>query len=206
MSASPVPTRFSARPYDYAEARLIADELGLSEPVAITLVRRGYRTPEEARAFLAADETHDAGALRRDRAAVSSGSSRRSRPGSGSPSTATSTSTASARRRSWSRRCARCGAECDWLIPDRLADGYGLSAGIVEALAERGTRSAGHGRLRDHRASRRSRRSRRPGSRSSSPTTTSPARQLPDCPILHPEVSGYPFETLCGTAVAGKLA
>ena len=33
-----------------------------------------------------------------------------------------------------------------------------------------------------------------------------PAEQLPDCPILHPEVSGYPFKALCGTAVAWKLA
>ena len=32
------------------------------------------------------------------------------------------------------------GAECDWLIPDRIADGYGLSAANVERLAERGTR------------------------------------------------------------------
>ena len=31
------------------------------------------------------------------------------------------------------------GAECDWLIPDRIADGYGLSAANVEKLAERGT-------------------------------------------------------------------
>ena len=31
------------------------------------------------------------------------------------------------------------GAECDWLIPDRIADGYGLSAANVERLAERGT-------------------------------------------------------------------
>ena len=33
--------------------------LGLPEPVAVTLVRRGYRTVEEARAFLEASETHD---------------------------------------------------------------------------------------------------------------------------------------------------
>ena len=31
------------------------------------------------------------------------------------------------------------GAECDWLIPDRMADGYGLSAENVRKLAERGT-------------------------------------------------------------------
>ena len=30
--------------------------------------------------------------------------------------------------------------------------------------------------------------------------------ELPDCPILHPEVSGYPFKELCGAAVAWKLA
>ena len=52
---------YRAEPYSYAEARALAEQLGLSEPVAVTLVRRGYRTPEQARRFLAADETHDAG-------------------------------------------------------------------------------------------------------------------------------------------------
>ena len=33
-----------------------------------------------------------------------------------------------------------------------------------------------------------------------------PAEELPDCPILHPALSGYPFAELCGTAVAWKLA
>ena len=33
-----------------------------------------------------------------------------------------------------------------------------------------------------------------------------PGPELPDCPILHPAVDGYPFEELCGTAVAWKLA
>ncbi len=43
--------------------RAVADELELSEPVAVTLVRRGYRTPELARAFLAADESHPGSAF-----------------------------------------------------------------------------------------------------------------------------------------------
>ena len=30
--------------------------------------------------------------------------------------------------------------------------------------------------------------------------------ELPGCPILHPALDGYPFEHLCGTAVAWKLA
>ena len=97
------------------------------------------------------------------------------------------------------------GAECDWLIPDRLADGYGLSAANVERLAQRGTsllvtvdcgitsvsevalaRSLGMEVIvTDHHQ---------------------PGDELPDCPILHPALSGYPFAELCGTAVAWKLA
>src|ERR1700742_1761027 len=56
---------FAADPYDYAEARAVAEALDLSQPVAVTLVRRGYRTPEEARTFLAADETHPPEAFQR---------------------------------------------------------------------------------------------------------------------------------------------
>src|SRR4051794_41366737 len=86
----------------------------------------------------------------------------------------------------------RLGADCDWLIPDRLADGYGLSAANVERLAARGTsllltvdcgvtavaevekaRELGmEGILTDHHQA---------------------GKQLPDCPLLHPELSGYPF-------------
>src|SRR3954453_22010931 len=33
-----------------------------------------------------------------------------------------------------------------------------------------------------------------------------PGEQLPDCPIIHPVVSGYPFEGLCAAGVAYKLA
>jgi len=54
---------YKADPYEYAEARALSEQLDLSEPVAITLVRRGYRTPEAARAFLAAEETYPPGAF-----------------------------------------------------------------------------------------------------------------------------------------------
>jgi single-stranded-DNA-specific exonuclease len=33
-----------------------------------------------------------------------------------------------------------------------------------------------------------------------------PAEELPECTILHPEIDGYPFKELCGTAVAWKLS
>ena len=50
---------FTLEPYDYREARTLMEELALAEPVAVTLVRRGYRTVESARAFLEADDDHD---------------------------------------------------------------------------------------------------------------------------------------------------
>jgi hypothetical protein len=50
---------FTLAPYSYAEARALSEALGLAEPVAVTLVRRGYRTVEEASAFLEAAELHD---------------------------------------------------------------------------------------------------------------------------------------------------
>jgi len=98
------------------------------------------------------------------------------------------------------------GAECDWLIPDRIADGYGLSSENVRMLAERGTSlivTADCGItavaevalakelgveivVTDHHQA---------------------AETLPDCPILHPGIDeSYPFDELCGTAVAWKLA
>lgn len=97
------------------------------------------------------------------------------------------------------------GARCDWFIPDRISEGYGLNSEAVAGLAARGTglvitvdcgvtsvdEVSQAGRLgmgiivTDHH---------RPGP------------VAPDCLILHPEISGYPFKDLCGAAVAAKLA
>ncbi|HXV05467.1 MAG TPA: single-stranded-DNA-specific exonuclease RecJ [Solirubrobacterales bacterium] len=195
---------YRAEPYSYREARVLAEALELSEPIAITLVRRGYRTPEAARAFLEADESHPPGAF-------------------GSMAESVELILAAVRER---RRIAvhgdfdvdgvcatailvgalrELGADCDWLIPDRIADGYGLSAANVKRLAVRGTslivtvdcgitaveevalaRSLGmEVVVTDHHQ---------------------PGERLPGCPILHPALDGYPFAELCGTAVAWKLA
>jgi len=204
VSASPVPTRFSARPYDYAEARLIADELGLADPVAIALVRRGHRTVAGAREFLAAAESHEPelfdgidAAVRRILAAIEAGQ-RITVHGDYDVDGICSTAIMVAALR-------RAGAECDWLIPDRLADGYGLGPASMEALEERQSgllvtvdcgiaspaevaaiEAAGIAVVvTDHHQ---------------------PGEALPDCPIVHPQVSGYPFEMLCGAGVAAKLA
>jgi len=202
---SAVASAYRAEPFSYEEAHALATELGLSDAVAIALVRRGYRTPEAARAFLAADEEHPPNAFE------------------SMPSVVERVLAAIAARRRITVHgdfdvdgvCATAllvgtlrdlGADCDWLIPDRMADGYGLSADNVRKLADRRTSllitvdcgiTAGpevelakqlgmEVVVTDHHQ---------------------PGKELPECPILHPGLDeGYPFSDLCGTAVAWKLA
>jgi single-stranded-DNA-specific exonuclease len=201
--ATPAPA-FVAEPYEYAEARDLAEALGISEPLAVTLVRRGYRTPDEARAFLAADESHPPaafagmdGVVALMRKAISSGE-RITVHGDfdvdGVCATALMVST-----------LRELEAECDWFIPDRIEDGYGLSTENVRRLAERGTRmlltvDCGITSVAEVALAREL------GMEVVVTDHHQPAGQLPDCPILHPEVSGYPFKALCGTAVGWKLA
>jgi single-stranded-DNA-specific exonuclease len=195
---------YVAEPYSYAEVRLLAAELRISETLAVTLVRRGYRTVEEARRFLAADEAHDplrfegmAGVVEMLLAARSAGRRITVHGDYDVDGVCATTILVSTLR--------ELGAQCDWYIPDRLGEGYGLSGAGVRRLAERGTavlltadcgitaapeveeaKAAGMDVVvTDHHA---------------------PPPQLPDCPILHPQVSGYPFAELCGTGVAYKLA
>src|SRR3954467_8385053 len=137
--ASTGPARaFQADPYDYAEVRRLAAELELAEPVAVTLVRRGYRTVDAARRFLEAREEHDPlefdgieEVCERILGVVHRGG-RITVPGDYDVDGVTSTAILVSTLRSL-------GAECDWLIPDRLADGYGLTMASVEQLKCRGT-------------------------------------------------------------------
>jgi len=129
---------YKAEAYSYEEARALSAELELSEPVAIALVRRGYRTPEEARVFLAADEWHEpeefaamGPVVERVLAAIEAGRRITVHGDFDVDGVCATTILISTLR--------ELGAECDWLIPDRLADGYGLSADNVRKLAERGT-------------------------------------------------------------------
>ncbi len=195
---------YRADPYSYAEARALADELELSEPVAITLVRRGYRTPEQALAFLAADESHDpdefrsmGAAVARIEAAIACGE-RITVHGDFDVDGVCATAVLVGALR-------ELGADCDWLIPDRLADGYGLSVANVELLGERGTKllvtvDCGVTAV-DEVAKARSL-----GIDVIVTDHHQPGEELPDCPILHPSLDGYPFHELCGTAVSWKLA
>ena len=181
---------YRADPYSYAEARALGEELELSEPVAVTLVRRGYRTAEEARRFLAADESHSPAAFdsmaevtERVLAAVREGRRITVHGDFDVDGVCATTVMVSALR--------GLGATCDWLIPDRLADGYGLSAANVERLAQRGTSllltvdcgitAAAEVRLAQEL-----------GIEVVVTDHHQPGGELPDCPILHPELERLP--------------
>jgi single-stranded-DNA-specific exonuclease len=195
---------FAAEPYSYVEVRAVADGLSLSEPVAVTLVRRGYRTPELARAFLAADESHPASAfdsmeaiVAQVRAAIAAGERITVHGDFDVDGVCATTIMVSTLR--------GLGAECDWLIPDRIADGYGLSAPNIEKLAMRGTKllitvDCGVTAVEEVRLAREL------GIETIVTDHHQAGDELPDCLILHPEISNYPFTSLCGTAVAWKLA
>src|SRR3954463_4055120 len=195
---------FQADPYDYGEVRRLAAELSLAEPVAVTLVRRGYRTVDAARRFLEAREDHDPlefdgieevcerilGVVHRGGRVTGHGDY----DVDGGTSTAILVST-----------LRSLGAECDWLIPDRLADGYGLTMATVEKLRSRGTDlvitvDCGIGSVEEVAAARAA------GMEVVAPDPHLPGAELPDCPIVHPIVCEYPFEGLCAAGVAHKLA
>ncbi len=195
---------FRLAPYSYTEAAEIARELEVPEPVGIALVRRGHRTVEGAREFLAADERHEPSEFKGMdaaktliRAAISEGR-RITVHGDYDVDGVTSTAILVGALR-------ELGAECDWLIPSRVDDGYGLSSATIDLLASRGTgllitvdcgitsveeveHAKGLGMdtiVTDHHQ---------------------PGGALPDCPIVHPVVSGYPCPDLCAAGVAHKVA
>src|SRR3954469_25315115 len=55
---APADTRISLAPYDFAAARALEAELGISHVLAQVLVRRGLGDPDVACAFLAAEDRH----------------------------------------------------------------------------------------------------------------------------------------------------
>lgn len=203
--ASTEPARaFQADPYDYGEVRRLATGLELAEPVAVTLVRRGYRTIEAAKRFLEAREAHDPREFTGIEEicerilTVAREGGRITIHGDYDVDGVCATSILVSTLRSL-------GAKCDWLIPDRLSDGYGLSAGSVEQLRRRGTRlvitvDCGIGSVDEVAAAQAA------GIQVVVTDHHQPGKRLPDCPIVHPVVSDYPFEGLCAAGVAHKLA
>jgi len=195
---------FNLDPYDYAEALAIERELGVAEPVAAVLVRRGFHTPEAARAFLECDEVHDPfllGPMReiseRIRAAARAGR-RITVHGDYDVDGVCATSILVG-------ALVELGADCDWYVPDRLGDGYGLSAGSIERIAGRGgdlivTVDCGIGSAAAVESAQAA------GLEVIVTDHHEPPESLPECSILHPRLGDYPFGELCGAGVALKLA
>ena len=99
------------------------------------------------------------------------------------------------------------GGDAHAFLPDRLQDGYGLSARTIELLAARGTRlvlTVDCGITAVEQVAR----ARQIGIDVLVTDHHAPCQdgRLPDCPILHPALCGYPCPELCGAAVAFKLA
>ena len=198
--------RLEIAPYDFTAARRLARELGVSHTLAQVLLRRGHGDLAAARAFLAADEAHRPEAFEGIERAVdlvvghARAGARITVHGDYDVDGVCSTAILV--------RCLRrMGADVDWFLPRRGADGYGLSHATVYRLARRGTRllvtadcaitavdevaaarAAGLDVVvTDHH------RPRADGA-------------LPDARIVHPALCGYPCRELCATGVAHKLA
>jgi single-stranded-DNA-specific exonuclease len=201
-----VERRLDIPPAPIDRVRALERALGVSFAVAQVLVRRGLGEEEAARAWLAAADRHDPSGF-----------------------AGIDTAVALVLRHVWEgsqitvhgdydvdgvcstailvRALRTLGAEVDWYLPSRTEDGYGLSAATVQRLAARGTRllvtadcaitavaEVAQAReaemdvvVTDHHSPRAD-------------------GALPDAPIVHPAVCGYPCPDLCAAGVAHKLA
>ena len=131
------PSRWKSDPYDVAAARALAQGLGVSPVVGAILARRGFGEVDEARRFLAAEESHDPTTLPGVPAACELILGHIERGSviavfgdydvDGACSTAMLLRTLRA-----------LGADPIWELPSRFDEGYGLSAGAVERLVGRG--------------------------------------------------------------------
>ncbi len=198
--------RLNIAPLDVRAATALQDALPVSFPLAQILVRRGLADPDAARAWMAAADTHDvahftgldvavATVLRHTRAAT-----RITIHGDYDVDGVCSTAILV-------RTLRHLGATVDWYLPGRVQDGYGLQPATIDRLTARGTallvtvdcgitaveevalaRAAGiEVVITDHHSPRADGR-------------------LPDAPLVHPGVCGYPCPELCAGAVAYKFA
>ncbi len=195
---------WSIAPCPPAQARALAGALALTETTASVLVRRGYAEPDQAWAFLeAADPGHDPRLLgaveeacHRIRRAVEEGR-RICVHGDYDVDGICATALAVLCLR-------RLGADASWHLPSRFEEGYGLSGHTLARLAEQGyglvlTVDCGITAV-DEIAE-----ARRLGLEVVVTDHHRPGQRLPDCPVVAPRPSRYPFPDLSGTGVVYKL-
>jgi single-stranded-DNA-specific exonuclease len=198
--------RIEIPPCSLQDAWRLERELGVTSALAQVLVRRGLGEPASAGAFLAAEDAHDPSLFAGIDQAVEpilrhvGDGTRITVHGDYDVDGVSSTSILV-------RVLRLLGADCDWFLPSRTEDGYGLALTTIERLAARGTkllltadcaitaveevvaaRAAGMDVvITDHHQARAD-------------------GVLPAAPIVHPSICGYPCRDLCATAVAYKLA
>lgn len=198
--------RFEIAPCPEPQSAALSRELGVSGALAQVLVRRGFAEPERARALLAADEEHPPAAFAGIETAIATilahtrAGTRITVHGDYDVDGICSTAVLV-------RALRALGADVDWYLPDRASDGYGLNARTVERLAARGTRllitaDCGITAVEEVRLARAL------GVEVVISDHHAPRADgaLPQAPIVHPAVCGYPCPDLCATAVAHKLA
>ena len=200
----PTPTRWECRPYEVAVAERLAGGLGVSRVVGAILARRGFAEVDEARRFLAAEESHDPLALPGVPAAcelILDHLRRGSRIAvfgdydvDGVCATAMLV-----------RTLRTLGGEPLWELPSRFDEGYGLSTAAVERLAARGvglmvTVDCGITAVEQVSAARAA------GLDLVITDHHRPGPQLPDCTVVHPALGGYRCPELCAAGVVLKLA
>lgn len=178
--------------------------LGIGDALAQTLVRRGMADLQEAADFLRADRLHAPGefgeidrALEPILATIAEGA-RITVHGDYDVDGVCATALLVGALRNL-------GAKVDWHIPERAA-GYGLKEAAVRAIAQRGTRllitvDCGIASVQEVALARSL------GMQVIVTDHHTPRADgsLPEAPIVHPRLCGYPCADLCGAAVAHKL-
>src|SRR5215217_6536120 len=198
------PSRWKSDPYEVAAGRALADGLGVWPVVGAILARRGFGDVEEARRFLAAEESHDPLSLPGAPAACELILGHIERGSviaafgdydvDGVCSTAMLIRTLRA-----------LGADPVWELPSRFDEGYGLSAGAVERLSARGvgllvTVDCGITAVQPVAAARAA------GLDVIVTDHHRPGDALPDCPVVHPALGDYGCPELCASGVVLKLS
>lgn len=178
--------------------------LGIGDALAQTLVRRGLADPEAAGEFLRADRLHAPESFEGIEQAVERILGQIAQGGritvhgdydvDGVCATALMVGA-----------LRRLGGRVDWHIPPR-STGYGLREPAVRAIAERGTSllitvDCGIASVQEIALAREM------GIEAIVTDHHTPRADgaLPDAPIVHPRICGYPCPDLCGAAVAHKL-
>ena len=195
---------WTIRPCPRGEVRSLASALDVSETTASVLVRRGYGEPEAARRFLAAElpghDPYRLGAMREAvdavRAAIAGGR-RICVHGDYDVDGICATALAVEGLRAL-------GADVEWHLPSRFEEGYGVSGETLARLADEGcglllTVDCGITAVAEVAEAR---------ARGLEVVVTDhhrPGETLPDCPVVAPRPSDYPFPELCGTGVVYKL-